>query len=45
MGKQFDEISDNHRDFIAQQHMFFSGSAAPDGKVNISPKGDRKSVV
>ena len=39
MGKQFDEISEDHRAFIALQHMFFSGSAAPDGKVNISPKG------
>lgn len=39
MGKQFDEISDGHRDFIVQQHMFFCGSAAPSGKVNISPKG------
>lgn len=39
MGKQFSEISDDHRGFIAAQHIFFSGSAAPDGKVNISPKG------
>lgn len=39
MGKQFDAISDAHRAFIEEQHMFFSGSAAPDGRVNISPKG------
>ncbi|MEP1520721.1 pyridoxamine 5'-phosphate oxidase family protein [Ascidiaceihabitans sp.] len=39
MGKQFDHIADDHRAFIEAQHMFFSGSAAPDGKVNISPKG------
>ena len=39
MGKQFDQISDDHQSFIQEQHMFFSGSAAPDGKVNISPKG------
>lgn len=39
MGKQFDKIEDAHRAFIEDQHMFFSGSAAPDGLVNISPKG------
>lgn len=39
MAKQFDAINDDHRDFIEAQHMFFCGSAAPDGRVNISPKG------
>lgn len=39
MGKQFDQIGDDHQAFIAAQHMFFCGSAAPTGKVNISPKG------
>lgn len=39
MGKQFDQLSDAHIDFIKVQHMFFTGSAARDGKVNISPKG------
>lgn len=39
MGKQFDALGDAHRSFIAEQHMFFCGSAAPDGLVNISPKG------
>lgn len=39
MGKQFDEISDQHKKFIEEQHMFFTGSAAPTGRVNISPKG------
>ena len=39
MGKQFDQISDRQKAFIAAQHMFFCGSAAPDGKVNVSPKG------
>lgn len=39
MGKQFDRIEDAHKTFIEAQHMFFTGSAAPDGKVNISPKG------
>ncbi|WP_406645149.1 pyridoxamine 5'-phosphate oxidase family protein [Aliisedimentitalea scapharcae] len=39
MSKQFDRIHDDHRSFIEAQQMFFSGSAAPDGRVNISPKG------
>lgn len=39
MAKQFDQIEDAHRAFIEQQHIFFVGSAAPEGRVNISPKG------
>lgn len=39
MVKQFDDISDDHRQFIEAQHIFFCGSAAEDGRVNISPKG------
>lgn len=39
MGKQFEAISDDHKRFIEEQHMFFTGSAAPTGRVNISPKG------
>ncbi len=39
MGKQFDHIEEAHQKFITEQHMFFVGSAAPDGRVNISPKG------
>ena len=39
MAKQFDQISDDHRDFIQAQHMFFCGTAADEGRVNISPKG------
>ncbi|ASM72696.1 MULTISPECIES: pyridoxamine 5'-phosphate oxidase family protein [Roseobacteraceae] len=39
MGKQFDRIEQDHADFIAAQHMFFVGSAADTGHVNISPKG------
>lgn len=39
MGKQFDALSDAHQAFIAEQPMFFTGTAARDGKVNISPKG------
>lgn len=39
MGQQFSEISDRLRSFIEAQHMFFVGTAARDGRVNISPKG------
>ncbi|WP_410468801.1 pyridoxamine 5'-phosphate oxidase family protein [Aestuariicoccus sp. MJ-SS9] len=39
MGKQFDSISDAHRTFIEDQHLFFTGTAAPTGRVNVSPKG------
>ena len=39
MGKQFPEIDDAHKAFIEAQHMFFVGTAAVEGKVNISPKG------
>ena len=39
MAKQFPEISDAHKQFIKEQHIFFTGSAASDGRVNISPKG------
>lgn len=39
MAKQFDTITDDFQRFIAEQHIFFVGSAATDGRVNISPKG------
>ncbi|MEJ5217378.1 pyridoxamine 5'-phosphate oxidase family protein [Cognatishimia sp. D5M38] len=39
MGTQYPELSDAHIKFIGQQHIFFVGSAATDGRVNISPKG------
>lgn len=39
MAKQFDAFDDAHRDFIAEQPVFFVGTAAPDGRVNVSPKG------
>lgn len=39
MAKQFDRIGDDHRRFIEHQHLFFTGSAAADGRVNVSPKG------
>ena len=39
MGQQFSAITDKHRAFIEQQRMFFVASAAPTGRVNVSPKG------
>ena len=39
MGKQFDTIGDDHRAFIEAQHIYFVGTAARTGKVNVSPKG------
>ena len=39
MAKQFDALNDDHTGFIAAQHLFFVGTAAPEGRVNISPKG------
>ncbi|QNE39834.1 hypothetical protein F1C16_09835 [Hymenobacter sp. NBH84] len=39
MGKQYPTIDDGIRAFIEQQHVFFVGTAAADGRVNISPKG------
>ncbi len=39
MGKQFDFISEEQQEFIEQQKIFFVGTAASDGRVNVSPKG------
>ena len=39
MAEQFHELLPNHRDFIQQQQLFFVGTAAADGRVNVSPKG------
>jgi hypothetical protein len=39
MGQRFPSISDRHRAFIEAQRIFFVASAAPEGRVNVSPKG------
>ena len=39
MGKRFNEIGDQRREFIERQKMFFVGTADADGRVNVSPKG------
>ena len=38
MGKQFQRIEPNHRDFIERQQIFFNASAASEGRVNVSPR-------
>lgn len=39
MADFYDGITDRLREFIEQQHIFFVGTAARDGRVNVSPKG------
>ena len=39
MGKQFTRIEPEHKAFIERQKIFFVASAAPKGRVNVSPKG------
>lgn len=39
MGKRYNELSQKHIEFIAQQKVFFVGTATADSRVNISPKG------
>ncbi len=39
MGQQFTELSNKHIEFIDNQQIFFVGTAAESGHVNLSPKG------
>ena len=39
MGQRYPDIPDRLRRFIEDQKIFFVGTAAADGRVNISPKG------
>lgn len=39
MAEQFDALSDELSAFIERQKIFFVGSAAVDGRINVSPKG------
>ena len=39
MGKQYPELQPDQIAFIADQHVFFTATAAPEGRVNLSPKG------
>ncbi len=40
MGQRFTELSDKHIEFIKKQKIYFVGTAATTGTVNLSPKGD-----
>ena len=39
MAKRFESLSDEHIRFLAEQKIFFVGTAAADSRVNVSPKG------
>ena len=39
MGEKFKALTDDHIDFIAQQKIFFIGTAGEDSLINVSPKG------
>ncbi len=39
MGTQYDTIEAPLQKFIERQHIFFTGTAGPEGRVNVSPKG------
>jgi hypothetical protein len=39
MGKQFPQLDAKHREFISRQRIFFAASAAPNARVNVSPRG------
>ncbi len=39
MAKMYTEISTEQKEFIGKQKVFFVGTAATEGRVNISPKG------
>ena len=39
MGKQFEAFEAPHLKLIGESHIFFVGTAAEDGRVNVSPKG------
>ena len=45
MGKQYEQLSARYINFIEQQKIFFVGTAAATGKVNISPKGGDSLMV
>lgn len=39
MAKRYEQLSDDHIEFIQQQKIYFVGTAANDGTINVSPKG------
>lgn len=40
MGKRMDYIREDHQEFIAKQKIFFVATAGPEGRINLSPKGN-----
>lgn len=40
MADLFEELSEEHVEFIGRQPMFFVATAAADGRINLSPKGE-----
>ena len=45
VAKQFPQIGASHREFIGRQRIFFAASAAPNARVNISPRGTDGFVI
>jgi len=39
MARRYPQLSDEHIEFIAHQKLYFVGTAANGGTVNVSPKG------
>ena len=39
MGQRTSELTEKQREFIAEQKMFFVGTATADSRINVSPKG------
>ncbi|MCB1698532.1 MAG: pyridoxamine 5'-phosphate oxidase family protein [Pseudomonadales bacterium] len=39
MAERFSSLQDRHIRFIAEQHLFFVGTAGREGYINVSPKG------
>ena len=39
MATQYDGLSEDHIAFVRAQQLFFTATAAPEGRVNLSPKG------
>ena len=40
MAKFFDKLSENLKDFMLEQKMFFTATAPDEGRINLSPKGN-----
>ncbi|MCU7797485.1 MAG: pyridoxamine 5'-phosphate oxidase family protein [Candidatus Thiodiazotropha sp. (ex Myrtea spinifera)] len=39
MGKQYDQITEKHAQFIIHQQLFFVATSTSEGRINLSPKG------